>query len=344
MRVGVVHDTILVCESLVQIVGSTGKHQIAWKAYSGPQAVERAISDPPDVILMAADMPGSGCVGATRQIMARAPCPIVIVTSSSDEDMRLVFQAMGAGALDVAKGPGVDARLDILGESELLRKLSVAAGLGRMAAKAPQRGGKSAASELLVVGASAGGPLALLALLKRFKPSERQAVVVVQHVDPHFAPRLVEYLASEAGLPVVGAEDGQVIEHGRVYVAVANQHLIIAPDGHLAYIDEPRNVPYRPSIDVFFNSVAAHWQGTACGVLLTGMGKDGAQGLLRLRQQGRYTVAQDEASCVVYGMPRAAKEIGAAVDILSLENIGPAVKHRFESPHGSGYARRFDAN
>lgn len=334
MRIGVVNDLPACAAVLGRVVVSTGLHRIAWHARDCAQAIEWAVADPPDAILMDLDLPDMSCVVATRQIMLRAACPIIITTSSVDDNLHLVFKAMGAGALDVATGPSVELELGILDASELLRKISLVGQFRTLGPAVQVARPRLGARELLVVGASSGGPQALVQLLNRFQPGPDQAVVVVQHVDAKFAPRLVEYLAADTQRQIVGAIDGSPIDAGNVYVAVEDRHLVINRQGSLCYVDEPINVNYRPSIDVFFNSVAANWHGTACGVLLTGMGRDGAQGLLRLRQQGRYTVAQDEGSCVVFGMPRAAKEIGAAVDILSPDKIGPAVTRWFDARLG----------
>lgn len=338
MRVAVVHDLPSRSALLSRIVVSTGLHQIAWNAATAGQAVECAVADPPDAILIDLDMPNMDGVETTRRIMLQAPCPVIVTTRSVDDNLHLVFKAMGAGAIDVAKGPGDEMEMDIRDASELLRKISLVGLFNNSSLRVTVPVG---ADELLVVGASTGGPQAIVQLLANFIPGPKQAVILVQHVDAHFAPRLVEYLADETQLRVVGVKPGCQVDAETVYVATAEQHLIVDRQGRLNYVDEPKRVPHRPSIDVFFNSVAAHWQGSACGVLLTGMGRDGAQGLLRLRQQGRYTVAQDELSCAVYGMPRAAKEIGAAVDILSPDKIGLAVKRRFEI--GNGHVRRIDA-
>ncbi|WP_312937232.1 chemotaxis protein CheB, partial [Pseudomonas sp.] len=174
---------------------------------------------------------------------------------------------------------------------------------------------------LVAIGSSAGGPAALELLLKGLPKDFPAAIVLVQHVDQVFASGMADWLASASGLPVRLAQEGEAPQPGQVLLAGTNHHLRLLQNGTLAYTPEPVNEIYRPSIDVFFESVARYWNGDAVGVLLTGMGRDGAQGLKLMREQGFLTLAQDQQSCAVYGMPKAAAAIDAAVEIRPLERI-----------------------
>ncbi len=191
-----------------------------------------------------------------------------------------------------------------------------------------QAGG--ARQRLVAIGASAGGPASLAVLLKQLPASFNAAVVLVQHVDEVFAGGMAEWLASESKLPVRLARDGEPPIPGQILLAGTNNHIRLLRNGSLVYTAEPRSFVYRPSIDVFFESVANYWRGDAVGVLLTGMGRDGAQGLKQMRERGFLTIAQDQASCAVYGMPKAAAAIDAAVQILSLEKIAPRLAEVFD--------------
>jgi two-component system response regulator WspF len=177
----------------------------------------------------------------------------------------------------------------------------------------------------VAIGASTGGPVALARVLARWRPPPDTAAVVVQHIDPAFAYQLARWLGEQTGVPVRTIAGGDALEGGLVQVAASDDHLRLTPGHRFAYDAHPRDEVYRPSIDVFFHSVARYWDRNAAGVLLTGMGRDGASGLLAMRQAGQGTIAQDEASSAVYGMPRAAAELGAAEKILSLDNIPPAL-------------------
>jgi len=173
----------------------------------------------------------------------------------------------------------------------------------------------------VAIGASAGGPAALVELLKNIPADFPAAIVLVQHVDEIFAAGMAQWLASESHMPVRLAQEGETLKPGEVLLAGTNNHLCLTADNRLVYRLEPTDQVYRPSIDVFFNSVAMHCQGEAIGILLTGMGRDGARGLKQMRERGFYTIAQDQASCAVYGMPKAAAALDAAVEVLPLDKI-----------------------
>ncbi|NES20272.1 MAG: chemotaxis response regulator protein-glutamate methylesterase [Symploca sp. SIO3E6] len=178
---------------------------------------------------------------------------------------------------------------------------------------------------LVVIGSSTGGPKALATILSNLPQSFRGAVVIIQHVDFQFARGLSEWLNQQITLPVELAQENSHLAPGRVLIAGTNDHLILRPNLRLKYTKEPRDYPYRPSVDVFFKSIAQNWPGQGTGVLLTGMGRDGAEGLSQLRSKGWHTIAQDRNTCIVYGMPKAAAELGAAVEILPLNAIAPAI-------------------
>jgi two-component system response regulator WspF len=182
---------------------------------------------------------------------------------------------------------------------------------------------------LVVIGASAGGPAALAVLLKGLPANFPAAIVIVQHVDERFVDGLASWLGEQCSLPVRLAQEGERPEVGTVLVAGHGGHLTIRTDGRLAYVSEPRTVAFCPSIDVFFQSVCERWPGSAVGVLLTGMGADGALGLKALRLKGLHTIAQDQATSAVYGMPKAAAAAQAAVDILPLDRIAPRLARVF---------------
>lgn len=183
--------------------------------------------------------------------------------------------------------------------------------------------------KLLVIGASAGGPAALVKVLSALPADFPAAVVVIQHVDEEFAIGMAEWLSQQSPLPVRVALEGDRPEPGKVLLAATQDHLALNNAGVLGYTPNPKDYVYRPSVDVFFQSVCRFWRGEAVGVLLTGMGRDGAIGLKALRDTGWHTIAQDQATSAVYGMPKAAATLNAAVDILALEQIGPTLAKLF---------------
>jgi len=329
MRIGIANDSPTAAEALRRALAAGGEHQVAWVARTGADAVRLCRDLPPDLVLMDLAMPVLDGVEATRRIMREAPCAILIVTAAPQDNVGQVFRALGAGALDVTATPVLLGRG---GEDALLAKIRTIAKLiaatpaapPPVPAVAPAASG-SAVTRLVAIGASTGGPVALARVLARWRPPPDTAAVVVQHIDPAFATQLARWLGEQTGVPVRAIAGGDAVEGGLVQVAASDDHLRLTPGHRFAYDAHPRDEVYRPSIDVFFHSVARYWDRNAAGVLLTGMGRDGASGLLAMRQAGQATIAQDEASSAVYGMPKAAAVLGAAEKILSLDNIAPVL-------------------
>ena len=334
MRIAIVNDVKMAVESMRRIIVSMPEHEVAWVSLNGMEAVRRCAQDVPDLILMDLIMPEMNGVEATREIMARTPCPILVVTSSVTDNVSLVFEAMGAGALDAVSTPMIGPSGDGRGRDDLLKKIHT---IDRLNAATRQRPGhkfhesaRLGATDrwLLALGASTGGPGALAAILSRLPRDLPASVVIVQHVDEHFIPGLAQWLNTQSNMPVRLAREGDRLVPGTALVAATNDHLYINEAGRLGYKSEPVKTPYRPSVDVFFDSVLGHWSGEVCAALLTGMGRDGADGLLRLRRHGAYTVAQNAETCKVYGMPKAAVELNAASDVLPVDDIADALTGR----------------
>jgi len=330
MKIGIVNDVAMAAEALRRVVSSMRGHQVLWIARTGQEAVRMCAEQRPDLVLMDLNMPELDGVEATRQIMENSPCAILIVTGQPQENVSQVFRALGAGALDVTatpilrgNGSGGDAAL--LAKIKTIGKL-IRVSLAELPARAavPEHAPDSI-RHLVAIGASTGGPLAISRILAGWTPAAGTAIVIIQHIDANFAVHFAKWLGETVPLPVRVIEHGDALEAGTVQIAKTNDHLLLSNRALLHYDEAPRDYAYRPSVDVFFQCVAQHWEGAATGVLLTGMGRDGAAGLLAMRQAGKHTIAQDEASSAVYGMPRAAADIGAAHQILSLENIGRAL-------------------
>jgi two-component system response regulator WspF len=331
MRIAIVNDLMLAREVLQRLVLSVPDYSIAWVAEDGDVAVRKAIADRPDAILMDLVMPRVNGVEATRRIMKESPCPILVVTATIPGNYELVIQAMGAGALDAVETPTLGPAGTIENGNPLLARLAKLADASRGAVwagvQAPRRAveSKTEYPPLILIGSSTGGPDALAAVLSAFPPGFPAAVVIAQHIAAEFAPGLAQWLAARCRLPVRTARNGDTPAAGIVLVAASNDHLELAPELNLRYTATPTTYPYRPSVDVLFTSAAAVWPRPGIAVLLTGMGSDGAEGLLRLRSLGWHTIAQDESTCVVYGMPKAAAEKRAVVEMLPLPQIGPVL-------------------
>jgi chemotaxis response regulator CheB len=328
MRIGLVNDMPIAIAALRHALALAPQHQVAWVAANGVEAIAHCRRDPPDLVLMDLLMPVMNGVEATRRIMAEAPCPILLVTGSVGRNTPYVFDALGYGALDAIDTPMFDT--DEPGEStlSLLRKIAaieVLIGDAPGGARLPEwdRPTPGKRPALIAIGSSAGGPSALATVLSGLPGDISAAVVIVQHIDENFVAGLATWLQQHSALAVRIARDGDALTPGTVFLAAPGNHLVVRDGTHLGYSAEPVSHPYRPSVDVFFNSVEAMWPGDAFGVLLSGMGRDGAEGLKRMRDHGFPTIAQDQATSVVYGMPAAAAKIGAAVEVLPLPDIAP---------------------
>jgi two-component system response regulator WspF len=333
MRVAIVNDSSMAVESLRRVLASAPEYQLAWVASDGAEAVWRCTLDTPDLILMDLIMPVMDGVEATRKIMESTPCAILVVTATVSGHASKVFQAMGVGALDAVNTPVMGASGDAQGKEELLAKIAT---IGKLICQkrhdvvAPRQERMASRPSdtnmaLVAIGASSGGPHALAQVLSALPGDFASPVVIVQHVDAQFSNELAIWLGKQCALKVRLAQKEDELTPGQVLIAGTNNHLIIRADNHLDYTPFPKEMAYRPSVDVFFNSVADNWKGNVVAVLLTGMGRDGAEGLLRLRNKGVHTIAQDEATSAVYGMPKAAAKLNAAVEILPLGEIGAAL-------------------
>jgi two-component system response regulator WspF len=331
MRIALVNDVMMAVEAMRRVVVGTGEHQLAWIARDGEEAVALCARDTPDLILMDLIMPRMDGVEATRRIMSKTPCAIVVVTANVDENSSKVFEAMGAGALDAVNTPVLagsaagDGANALLAKIDTIRRL-IGHGTARAQPQAPEPVAFTPTSHrsfLVTIGSSAGGPAALARVLAGLPATFPAPIVLVQHVDIQFVQGLAEWLDGQTPLHVRLAREGDQLQAGTVLLAGSENHLTFASPSRLTYTRFPTDCSYRPSIDVFFKSTVRFWPGDIIGILLTGMGRDGAEGLLALRQKGHHTIAQDQTSSAVYGMPKAAAELHAASEILALDKIGP---------------------
>lgn len=328
MKIAIVNDMKTAVATLERIIASCPEHVVIWVAENGVEAVKLASENLPDLILMDLIMPKMNGLEATQQIMKNSPCAILIVTSSVTDNASMVFQAMGKGALDAVSTRSLGIDIKGKGNQELLKKIKT---IGKLLQK-NIRTSFSKQNEsiiagilddkwLIAIGASTGGPAAVEKIISKLPINIRASVVVVQHVDEKFSQGFVNWLNRKSAVPVHLAREGDRLLPGKVLVAGTNDHLYIKNDCTLGYKRQPDGMPYRPSVDVFFESMLNNWSGKAVAALLTGMGRDGAEGLLRLKKSGVFTIAQDSKTCAVYGMPKAAAKLNAAAMVLPLDSI-----------------------
>jgi two-component system, chemotaxis family, response regulator WspF len=336
MKIAIVNDLLMAIEALRRAVASCPEHTVAWTARDGEEAVHKCEADRPDLILMDLIMPVMNGVEATRRIMHSSPCAILVVTATVEGNVSLVFEAMGHGALDAVNTPVLGTDGNLRGAGELLAKIeNIGLLIGRRAGPRSFGAHATAAGKhpgqrmhLVAIGASTGGPAALAEILSQIPEDVSAAFVLIQHVDAQFASDFARWLDGRTHLHVRPAFSGCRPEVGTAWLAATNDHLIMTPDLCLDYSRDPVECFYRPSVDVFFKHAAACWPFTGVATLLTGMGRDGAAGMLLLKELGWFTIAQDESTSVVYGMPKAAKELGAAEEVLPLHRIAAGVVDR----------------
>jgi two-component system chemotaxis response regulator CheB len=341
IRVLIVEDSPVVRELLSNILGRDPEIALAGIADSGEQALEMVRRTKPDVITMDVHMPGMDGFDATRRIMETWPTPIVIVSGIPDATSKAkVFRALEAGALAVLQTPHGVGHQDYLScSAELVRTVKLMSEI-RVVKRWPRARSQApvptttmreivipnpAALQLIAIGASTGGPPVIHAILSQLPEDFPIPIVVVQHIANGFTRGFAEWLGQSLKLRVEIPEHGQQLTHGRVYVAPDGLHMTIGSCGRvLLNAEDPEN-GLRPSVSRLFRSVAETCGRHAIGVLLTGMGKDGAWELKLMKERGAVTIAQDRESCVVHGMPGEAIRIGAATHVLSPEKIRVAL-------------------
>jgi len=337
MNVAIINDSRTAAEVLRRILAELPGFDLLWTAYSGEEALRLIETAQPDIILMDLIMPGIDGAETTRRIMRSHPCVILVVTATTVGNRAQVFEAMGHGALDAVNTPTLGPNGDMAGAEPLLQKLRTVARLVAPA-RAPTAPSPSLSQSMVrraldkstlpivAIGASTGGPQALAQVLAALPPNFPAAVLIAQHVDEHFAKGLADWLQHHTSLTVRIAQHGDSLAPGTIYVAGTKDHMVYNVGGFLSYTPDPIDTPYRPSVDALFSSLAEPHRATCVGVLLTGMGRDGAAGLLAMRSTGALTIAQDAATCVVYGMPKAAVDLKAATEVLPLIEIGPRIR------------------
>jgi two-component system chemotaxis response regulator CheB len=342
IRVLVVEDSATMRHHLREALAADPELEIVGEAVDGGQAVEMCGRLRPDVVTMDMMLPTMSGLVATEHIMADYPTPILVVSSADRREMFSTYNALAAGAVDVLEKPRGDesdtgwagrlraavrlvsrirvithprARLDARRRSGAAESPAVTT----TASTSTWAGERVTTPRVVCVGASTGGPGALTDLLRALPPDFRAPVLCVQHIaaSEPFAVAFSDWLGDQAGRAVRYAQDGMGVEElsGQVILAPPDQHLLVR-NGALRLDPGPPRHSCRPSVDVLFESVASAYGAASAGCLLTGMGRDGAAGLLLLRRAGAVTFAQDEASSIVYGMPREAALLGAAAHIL----------------------------
>jgi two-component system chemotaxis response regulator CheB len=356
IKVLCVDDSALIRSLMTEIINSQPDMTVVATAPDPLVARDLIKQHNPDVLTLDVEMPRMDGLDFLEKLMRLRPMPVVMVSSLTERGSEITLRALELGAVDFVTKPKVGIRDGMLEYSEKLADKVRAAARARVRQAAPaQHAAASSASagaaahapahaplfnnplvsteKLIIVGASTGGTEAIREVLVPLPP-DAPAVLIAQHMPPGFTKSFAQRLNGLCRITVKEAEHGERVLPGHAYIAPGHAHLLLARSGanYIAHLsDDPPVNRHRPSVDVLFRSAAQHAGKNAVGVILTGMGRDGAAGLLDMRKAGAYTLAQDEASCIVFGMPREAIAMGAADEIASLSEMSRRVMTRLAS-------------
>jgi two-component system chemotaxis response regulator CheB len=342
IRVLVVEDSLTVRKRMVEILGSDPELEVVAEAEDGKRGIELCQHLRPDVVTLDMMLPVMSGLAATEFIMAHCPTPILIVSASDNRgELFRTYEALAAGALDALEKPLGNETAEawdqkLIATVKLISRIKVIThprgrlgAMGRAAGGAPVRivPARDSPPSAIAIGVSTGGPGALVQILTALPRDFALPILLVIHIGKLFAPAFADWLDGQSPIRVAYARDGdRLAPPGKagVWIAPPDRHLVLR-NGLLRLTDDPELHSCRPSVDVLFTSLARELGASCAACLLTGMGKDGAAGLLAIRNQGGRTIAQDEQSSIVFGMPREAILLGAAEQVLPLERIAPAI-------------------
>lgn len=346
IRVLIVDDSAVARQTLEEVLSSDNEIEVMATASDPYIASEKMLREVPDVIMLDLEMPRMDGVTFLKKIMAQHPIPVIICSSFTEAGSKAALMALESGAVDIIQKPRIGAR-QFLEESKVRicdtvkavagARLKRVTGTSRMVVpkltadvilmNTAFPATAKTTEKIVVVGASTGGTEALNHFL-RAMPIDAPGIVIVQHMPEHFTRAFATRLDSLCQISVKEAENNDLVQSGCAFIAPGNHHLLLKRSGEKYYIeikDGPLVSRHRPSVDVLFRCAARYAGKNAIGVIMTGMGDDGARGMLEMKEAGAFTIAQDEASCVVFGMPHKAIELNAIDQVLALKDIPAAV-------------------
>ncbi len=355
IKVLIIDDSAVVRQALTEILHFDPEIEVIGTAADPVFAVEKIRKQPPDVITLDVEMPRMDGLTFLKKLMSQHPLPVVMCSSLTEAGAEATLRALQYGAVEIIHKPQLGVRR-FLEESRILicdavkaaavarvrrlpegrfnvaPKLTADAVLPRRAAG----GGVGATEKVVVMGASTGGTEALRVVLQALPP-HAPGLVIVQHMPEHFTAAFARRLDGLCRIEVKEAAEGDKVLPGRALIAPGHSHVLLK-HGRGGYYVEVKDGPlvcrHRPSVDVLFRSAARYAGGNAVGVLMTGMGDDGARGMLEMKEAGALTIAQDEGSCIVFGMPREAIRLGGVDQVLPLEGIAPALLQSCQAEDG----------
>ena len=335
IKVFLVDDSPMALTLLKRILSQTKDIVVVGTAANGKEALELVPRAAPDVICTDLHMPVMDGLEFTRAVMERFPKPVLVVSVSVQEGSMNVFNLLEAGAIDIFLKPRGGAEVDFMASAERLqRKIRIVAGvhLIRRIKKAapplevlriPEK--SHLKHKAVVIGASTGGPQALHEILSRLPPDFPMPVICVQHIESGFLGSFMDWLRLSSKMKISMAVEGETPRQGSIYFPQEDRHLTIDNQGRFRCLDDSALTGHCPSIDVMFKSAAKYFGGDVLGVLLSGMGADGAEGMKAISDAGGVTIVQNEKTCVIFSMPQRAIELGAADFVLPLNEIPSAI-------------------
>jgi len=339
IRVLIVDDSAFVRQALTRMLGAAGDIEVVGTAVDGKEGWEKALDLRPDVVTLDVKMPRMDGLEALRRIMADCPTAVLLLSSQTKEGAEVTLRGLELGAMDFVDKSRVQGHMNLLSLAEELQaKVRALASVPRarlhLQAAVRETGPKTlpaqhaARAQIVVIGTSTGGPPALQAIIPRLPEALPCPVLIVQHMPVGFTKSLAERLDARSVVPVREAADGDLVVRGSVLIAPAGRHMKIRRRGGETRVwldDEPRSALHRPSVDVLMASVAKGYGEHAMGVVLTGMGSDGVEGLRAIREAGGMTLAESEETCVIYGMPKAAVEAGVVDRAVPLTRVADEI-------------------
>lgn len=341
IKILIVDDSLLVRKSLIEVFSADDELEVIGEAIDPYMAAKELKKMAPDVITLDIEMPKMDGITFLKKLMSQHPIPVVVISTLTQKGTNAALKALEYGAVEVLAKPKINTKEELLEKSDHLRRIiksAAKANLSKLSLSANQSSEKAIVQpsdqltkklndKIVAIGASTGGTTALKTILTGLSALS-PGVVIVQHMPEMFTKQFADRLNTECEINIKEAEDGDRVYAGHALIAPGNKHMMLkgnSPNFYVQIMDGPRVNHHKPSIDVLFKSVARYAKDKAVGVLLTGMGRDGANGMLEMKESGAYNIAQDKNTCVVFGMPKEAIKLGAAHEVLPIEKIGKAM-------------------
>ncbi|MEW6095025.1 MAG: chemotaxis response regulator protein-glutamate methylesterase [bacterium] len=345
IKVLVVDDSAIIRDAIANALESEEDIKLIGTASNGKEAIDLVQELKPDIVTMDIVMPIMDGLQATEYIMAYHPTPILIVTSLLPKDMEIAFKALHVGALDIIERPSISelskptskVRKELIDKVKILANVKVITHLGGRFQKKerkplePTSQKQETKFKIIGIASSTGGPKTVKKILSKLPVDFPIPIVIVQHISDGFTKGLVDWWNNECAIEIHEAKDGERLCQGVAYVAPSFVHMRVTKNGRIKLEDTPPVGGHRPSANVLLSSVAEAYPQTAIGIILTGMGDDGAIGIKAIKDAGGFTIAEDEESCAIFGMPRVAIEMGVVDKVMPLDDIPDEIIRRVKN-------------